>query len=54
MIFTDESENGSFVFLIWGRAPELWIRANGTNGSKFAILAVPKKEVKKKEPVSLT
>ena len=24
-----------------GRAPELWIGANGTNGSKFAILAVP-------------
>ena len=41
MILPDGSENGSSDFLILGRAPELWIEANGTNGSKFAILAVP-------------
>ena len=41
VILPSESEDGSFGFLILGRAPELWIVANGTNGSKFAILAVP-------------
>lgn len=41
MILPDGSENGSFGFLILGRAPKLWIGTNGKNGSKFAILAVP-------------
>ena len=40
MILPDGSEEGSFGFLILGGAPELWIEANGRNGSKFAILAV--------------
>ena len=42
MILPSGSEDGSFGFLILVRAPELWIRANATNGSKFAILAVLK------------
>lgn len=40
VILPSESEDGSFGFLILGRDPELWIKANGTNGSKFAILAI--------------
>lgn len=40
IILPDGSEEGSSVFLILGRDPELWIGANGTSGSKFAILAV--------------
>lgn len=41
VILPSGSEDGSFGFLILGKAPELWIEANGRNGSKFAILAVP-------------
>lgn len=41
VILPSGSEDGSFGFLILGRAPELWFGANGTNVSKFAILAVP-------------
>ena len=42
IILPDGSEDGSFGFLILGRAPEIMDWANGRNGSKFAILAVPR------------
>ena len=41
IILPDGSEAGSSVFLILGRDPGIMNGANRTNGSKFAILAVP-------------
>ena len=41
MILPDGSEEGSSSFKILGRDPGIMNGANGTNGSKFAILAVP-------------